>query len=44
LDSGDCVVIKTVYGDMVVRKDFAEKSRLLEFDISKPIDVECPVR
>jgi hypothetical protein len=37
-------MIKTVYDDMVVRKDFAEKSRLLEFDISRPIDVKYLVR
>lgn len=44
LDSGDCIIFDTAYGEMVIRKEFAEKSRELEFEEKKPIQVECPIR
>lgn len=44
LDSGKCLTINTDYGDMVIRKGFAEGSQRLEFDTSKAIPIDCPVR
>jgi hypothetical protein len=44
LEAGEAVICPTEYGDRIVRKDFAEKSRKMELNTSKPIDVKCPIR
>ena len=44
LDSGECLTVGTDYGDMVIRKGFAEGSRWLEFDASKTIGIDSPIR
>lgn len=31
-------------GNAMLKKDFAEDSRLHEIDLSKPVDIDCPVR
>jgi hypothetical protein len=38
------LTVSTVYGDMVISREFAADSRKVEFDTSKPIGVDCPVR
>lgn len=32
------------FGDAMLKKDFAEDSRKYEMDLSKPINIDCPVR
>ena len=43
-DEGKATIMNSSYGTVPVRKDFVEKSRELEFDLSSKLEIKCPVK
>lgn len=44
LDKGETVVSMTPYGYMPIAKRFSEESVEVELDLTKPLEIQCPVR
>ncbi len=45
IEAGETVVVDSeYYGSLPIRKEFFVRSKELDFDLNKSIDVECPVR
>ena len=44
LEAGDPHVYTHEYGDALLKEDFAADSRKYELDLSRQLDITCPVR